>query len=110
MNLSEERYAHMKTPDGKAKGMRAMGYNFLTTIVTMIGLAYLFVPFSIWMYEDKPLEVGLKLGLYAWFFFVMTTVLQSVFFEDKPWRLAHINLSYRLVELVGAGAIISFLM
>ena len=104
------------TEEERKKGMNAMLANTVTTVITMIGLYGLvgLLTGSLTCPYDTiacgPLNAGMPVGIYAgiivWTFFVLPTVLQSVFFEKKTWFVAGINLGYRLVELVVAGAII----
>ena len=109
------------TREQKIKGLRAMLGNFLATFLTMIGMVGL-IQFA---KSDAvcPLMLGINctppplgalsgawIGVGLWFFFIVPTVLQGVFFEQKSWRVTCINLGYRLVELVAAGAVIGALI
>lgn len=109
------------TPEQKAKAGRAMMGNMLATFPTMIGLAAIIelakpaarCPLMLGAgCVSAPLGVthGILIGAGIWFFFLVPTILQPVFFEQKSWRVTLINLGYRFAELVAAGALLGALI
>lgn len=50
---------------------------------------------------------GAKVGALAWLGFVATVGLNSFIFENKPFQLYLINVTYQLVSLVVMGAILA---
>lgn len=110
-----------KTPEEKARMMRGVIGNMLATFLTMIGLVAaieLLKPAN-----SCPLMLGIDctappvgalqgmlLGAGAWLFFLVPTVLQEIFFEQKNVKASSVTLAYRLVELIVAGAILGALV
>lgn len=95
--------------------------NMLATFPTMIGLAAIIelakpetrCPLMlVTECASAPLGVthGVLIGAGVWFFFLIPTILQPVFFEQKSWRVTLINLGYRFAELVAAGALLGALI
>ncbi|HEV2799041.1 MAG TPA: DUF1761 domain-containing protein [Pyrinomonadaceae bacterium] len=52
-------------------------------------------------------KAGAKAGLWLWLGFVVTTNLNTVFFEFRPISLYLINISYHLVALLSMGALLA---
>lgn len=109
------------TREQKAKAGRAMFGNLLATFPTMIGIAAVIelakpqvrCPLMLGVECSRiPLGAthGALIGISIWFFFLVPTILQPVFFEQKSWRVVLMNLGYRLAELAAAGAILGALL
>lgn len=100
--------------DKQAEAMKkdaasAMAGNAVVTIVSMIGLALAIHGFVAYYPTTTPVwMIGAMIGLFIWAFFVAPSALQIVFFEKRSFSATAINLGYRLVELLGAGIILSF--
>jgi hypothetical protein len=50
---------------------------------------------------------GAKTGLWLWLGFIVTTNLNTVFFEFRPLALYLINIGYHLVAFVAMGALLA---
>jgi len=50
---------------------------------------------------------GAKTGLWLWLGFIVTTNLNTVFFEFRPLGLYLINISYHLVAFLSMGALLA---
>jgi hypothetical protein len=50
---------------------------------------------------------GAKTGLWLWLGFIVTTNLNTVFFEFRPLGLYLINISYHLVAFLAMGALLA---
>lgn len=52
---------------------------------------------------------GIKVGLWAWLGFVVTTTLSNSMFEQRPLKLWYINAGYALVNLIIMGTVIALI-
>lgn len=110
-----------KTAEEKNQMMRGVIGNTLATFLTMFGLVVaieLLKPT-----RSCPLMLGIDctappvgalqgalLGAGVWLFFLVPTILQEIFFEQKNIKASSVTLAYRLVELIVAGAILGVLL
>lgn len=78
------------------------GIMILSSLVTAGVLAVL-VKFA----GSQAAVGGAKVGALAWLGFVATVGLNSFIFENKPFQLYLINVTYQLVSLVVMGAILA---
>ena len=81
---------------------KTYGLMFVSTVVAAYVLAY-FVKFL----NVDSVIAGFVLGFWIWLGFVATTMLPSVLFENKPWKLYLINTGYQLAVLVVMGAVLA---
>lgn len=80
----------------KASMSKLMGINFVGTFI----MTYVLAHFAIYLTAQTFFD-ALQLGLWVWLgFFASTTLLGSVLWEGKSWKLYTINASYWLVNLV----------
>ncbi len=111
-----------KTPEEKARMMRGVIGNILATFLTMFGLVAtieLLKPANgcPLMFDVKCPTApaigaghGMLFGVAVWLFFLVPTILQEIFFEQKNIKASSVTLAYRLVELIVAGAILGALL
>ncbi len=90
--------------NGKKKGMaKMMILNLIGTIIT----AYIFA-IIVRMATAVTILDGVQLGIIIWLgFFISTTLLNSVLWEGKSWKLYALNGAYWLVNLIVMGIILS---
>lgn len=75
---------------------------------TLAGLLMAYVLAHIVEYANSTtVEGGLQAGFWVWLGFIATYGLNSVLFEQKPWKLYAINVGNYFVSLLLMGVIIS---
>ncbi len=111
-----------KTPEEKARMMRSVIGNMLATFPTMFGLVAMIellkpangCPLVLSLRCPTAPAVGIGHGMLfggaVWLFFLVPTILQEIFFEQKNIKASSVTLAYRLVELIVAGAILGVLL
>ena len=92
-----------KIAESKAKGMN-MTYD-LSGIGALV-MAFVLANITGYAQVDTLVE-GVQVGFLVWLGFVVTTMLNSVIYDGKPWRLYFINAGYYLVSLVLMGALLA---
>ena len=92
-----------KIAESKAKGMN-MTYG-LSGIGALV-MAFVLANITGYAQVDTLVE-GVQVGFLVWLGFVVTTMLNSVIYDGKPWRLYFINAGYYLVSLVLMGALLA---
>lgn len=93
----------------KTGSPRAIAGNLFMTILTMIGLWIFLLAMTAYKPTmEQGLSLGAMVGATAWLFFVVPTMMQTLFFESRSWLVTQVNLGYRFVELVGGGMIMTF--
>lgn len=96
-----------KESDKMKKGMtRAMVGNFLALLLTGHVLTYVIV-FSSSFYKITGVSAGLQSGFWIWLGFIATTLLNTVLWEGRSWKLYFINVSFHLVGLLLMGGILA---
>lgn len=104
MNINEKDTYAMKIGSP-----RAIAGNLFMTILTMIGLWIFLLAMTAYKPTmEQGLSLGAMVGATAWLFFVVPTMMQTLFFESRSWLVTQVNLGYRFVELVGGGMIMTF--
>jgi hypothetical protein len=97
---------------GKMPMVQAMGGGFVATLVMVFVLANLMATaFSSDAIEAiKPNAIGtaLTLAFWIWLGFIATVMSNSVWYENRPWKLYFINVSHYLVALLVAAAILAW--
>jgi len=91
-----------KAMKGMAKGM---AINFATLVVTAWVLCHI-IHMSANMFQMPGLVTGLKTGFFVWLGFFATTLVNSVLWESRSWKLYSINVGYHFVGLLLMGAIL----
>jgi hypothetical protein len=81
---------------------KAMVGSFVGAFVMAYVLAY-FIGFM----NAATVAEGIQLGFWIWLGFVATILLNSVFYESRPWGLYLINASHYLVVLLVMGVILA---
>jgi hypothetical protein len=90
--------------DTSKKGMaKTYGMSALVTFVTAFVLKQFIDLFYIVNFFD-----ALQLAFWIWFGFVATSMMNSVIYEKKPWRLYIINAGYQLAILILMSVILSY--
>ncbi|HEX8635428.1 MAG TPA: DUF1761 domain-containing protein [Pyrinomonadaceae bacterium] len=75
---------------------------FLASLVAAYVLAHL-VRYT----NAETAAAGAKTGLWLWLGFIVTTNLNTVFFEFRPLGLFLINIAYHLVAFLSMGALLA---
>ncbi len=101
MNINEK-----EINKSKKKGMgKMLLLNFIGTLITASVLAG--VISAIGLSSESAGPFGAVLGFWLWLgFLASTTLLGSVLWENKSWKLFALNGAYWLVNLLVMGAII----
>ena len=99
MKLSGITEAQMKAD--KNNMMSIYGMMFLTSLV----MAYVLAHFE-QAGGASDITMGVMVAFWAWLGFVATTMLGTVLFDKKPFKLFLINSGYHLVSLMVMGAIL----
>ncbi len=83
-----------------------MGVAFLTTLLAAYCLAYT-VMSGMSFYHVAGVSAGLQAGFWTWLGFIVTTQLNGVLWEKKPFKIYLINISYYLVSFLVMGSILA---
>jgi len=96
-----------KEMEAAMKGMwKPMLGNFLALLVT----AYVFdhvIQFAAAFYKTSGYSNGLMAAFWVWLGFFATTILNTVLWENRSWKLYAINVSYHLCGLLLMGGILA---
>lgn len=92
-----------KIEEAKKKGMAKP---FGIMIVAAILMSYILAHLVRYTSSVTALE-GLQLGFWLWVGFIATVMINSVLWEEKPWKLYLLNVAYYLVSLLGMGVILA---
>ena len=96
----------MNVPEGAPMTgmMQAMGGGFIATLI-MIAILDQMLAYT------GALALGAKVSIafagWIWLGFIATTMVNSVFYEKRPWQLYFINVSHYLVALVLATYVLA---
>lgn len=103
MNIDPKRMAEMKkNPVMKKKVNRAYALMFLGVLVTAFVLAH-FVDYV----EATTVAEALQAGFWLWLGFIVPVMLGGVLWEEKPWTLYLLNVSYQLVNMIVMAVILT---
>jgi len=103
-------------PDDQIKEMNEKGPGAKPIIISFIGglvMAFVtahMVDFMKVIFGDSgmsDLSIGLTTGFWMWLGYIATFSLNSVSYEDKPWKLYFINNGYQLIGLFAMGGILA---
>jgi hypothetical protein len=83
-----------------------MAVGFLTTLLSAYCLAYS-VKSGISFYNVSGVPAGLQAGFWTWLGFIVTTQLNAVLWEQKPFKVYLINIGYYLVSFLVMGSILA---
>ncbi len=83
------------------KMMKALGTNFIMSLVTAYVLAHFIILFGI-----TTVQSGMFLAFWTWIGFYATTALGDHMYSKNPTQLLLINTGYRLVSIVAMCAIL----
>ena len=96
-------FTQKQIDESKKKGMcKTMVVAFLTTLV----MAYVLAHFVDYL-EATTVTAGMTTGFWLWLGFVGTVQLNSVLWEQKPFKLYALNTGYQLVSLLMMGTILA---
>lgn len=98
MRWSPEQLAHIEAEGAGPQ----LALAFVGSLVTAFVLAHIVRYTS----GENALD-GAKTGLWLWLGFVVTSNLNTVFFEFRPLGLYLINISYHLFAFVSMGALLA---
>jgi hypothetical protein len=90
----------------KKKMGRSMAFNFLTTLVTAYCMAYS-VQSGAAFYHVAGVSLGLQTGFWIWLGFIATSMLNSVLWEGRPFKLYLINVGYYLASFLAVATILA---
>lgn len=93
---------NMNNQPGMLSPAKAMALGLVSAIIMsiVVGVAFLYLPLpSIWC--------GALTGGIIWLGFIATTMINSVIFEGKKFKLFALNSGYYLVALMVMGAIVA---
>ncbi len=92
-----------KINEAKKKGM-AKSYIIMT--IAALLMSYILAHFVKYTGSVTALE-GLQAGFWLWLGFIATVMINSVLWEEKPWKLYLLNVAYYFVSLRGMGVILA---
>jgi hypothetical protein len=96
-----------KEREKRMKGMwKPMLGNFLALLVTAYVFTYV-IQYSQAFYKTSGPAGGLMSAFWLWLGFIATTLLNTVLWEGRSWKLFAINASYHLCGLLLMGAILA---
>lgn len=100
MGFSDEAMSTMKM-----SAVQAMSSGFVATLVLVYVLANFMAVFG-------PLNItaAVMFAFWIWLGFIATTMINSVFYENRPWKLYFINATHYLVALLVAAMILFYWM
>ena len=98
MRWSPEQVARIEAEGASAQ----LALAFVSSLITAYVLAHI-VRYT----SGENAVDGAKTGLWLWLAFVVTTNLNTVFFEFRPVGLYLINISYHLVAFLSMGALLA---
>jgi len=81
---------------------KTMGIAFVASLVMAYVTAYV-----VGMMGATTLLDGATLGVYLWFGYVATTMINGVLWEQRPWNLYFMNSGQYLVALIVTGAFLA---
>ncbi len=93
-----------KMNEAKAKG--GMGKNYALMTLSTLVMAYVLAHFVFYTGATMFFN-GIQTGFWIWLGFLATTMLGSVLWEGKSWKLYALNVSYYLVGLCLMGGILA---
>lgn len=97
------------TPKQRKEGMKempkSMAINFVTLLITAWVLNYVIV-FAGAFYKVTGVQAGVQSAVWIWLGFFATTLVNTVIWEKKSWKLYGINVSHHLAGLLAMGAIL----
>jgi hypothetical protein len=95
-----------KDMDKAKKGMpKTMAIHFATLVVTAWVLCHI-IHMSANMFQMPGLVTGLKTAFFVWLGFFATTLVNTVLWEGRSWKLYFINVGANFAGLLLMGAIL----
>lgn len=98
MGLTDESVKSMKMTM-----MQAMVGGFVTTLVLVYVLAHFLN-----LIPEGTVGAALTLAFWVWLGFVATIMMNSVWYENRPWKLYLINASHYLVAICVAALVLAW--
>lgn len=90
----------------KKEMMKSYTLTTLASLVMAYVLSHTLVFASTYM-KVEGISVGWSTGFWMWLGFVVPVSLNSVLWENKPWKLFGINVGYHLVNLLLMGSVLA---
>jgi hypothetical protein len=90
----------------KKKMGPSMAFNFLATLLAAYCMAWS-VASGAGFYHVSGVVLGLQTGFWIWLGFIVTSQLNSVIWDGKPFKLYLINIGYYLVSYLLVGTILA---
>lgn len=85
---------------------KGMGKTYALSLFASFLMAYV-LAFFVNYAQATTFVAGLQVGFWAWLGFVATTMLNSVLFGKKSWKLYQIDAGYQLVSLLIMGSVLA---
>lgn len=105
MGFSEEEQTSMKNePMTKKMTLAFIGNLVMAGVLSHMLVVWSATEFAVW--GSTALTRGLSFAFWIWLALFATSMLGSVLWEKKPWKLYFINASYQLVNLLVIAAIL----
>lgn len=96
----------MSNPDVVKQMKEKAKPGYAITFAASLVMLYVLTHILSYAGAETPRD-GVEGALWVWLGFIAPTLLGSVLWEGKPWKLYFINASYYLVSLIVAAAIIT---
>ena len=94
------------TPESMKRMKMKPGTAMTLSSFASLVMVYVLAHFAAALSAEDALS-SLALAFLIWFGFIATTMVNSVIYEEKPWKLYLINLGYYFVALLVASVIIA---
>ncbi len=85
---------------------KGMGKSYMIMSVAALLMSYILAHFIKYTGSVTAIE-GLQAGFWLWLGFIATVMVNSVLWEERPWKLYLLNVVYYLVSLLGMGVILA---
>ncbi len=96
-----------KMNEAKAKGMtKTFIAAFLTTLLMSYVIANIY-DFASSYYNLYGYQMGLMVAFWSWLGFIVPVTLNTVFWENRTWKLWLFNVSFELVSIALMAVIIA---
>ncbi|EKD92637.1 MAG: hypothetical protein ACD_28C00378G0002 [uncultured bacterium] len=89
------------------EGSATMGKNYSITFVMALLTAFVIAHFA-QAIGAEGVQGAFQLAFWLWFGFIITSMMNSVLWEGKSWKLYGLNISYELVKMFVMALILIF--
>lgn len=107
--MRERNFTEDSLKKAQAKMGPLYGVSFVVSLITAYALAQV-IGMSQSMYEQSTLQIGITSATWMWFGFIMPVqVTQTIFSDEKNWKLFAIDSGYQLASVLAMGTVLGIL-